>query len=510
MPAPVMQDSRDRSRRRNWLFRVAAMAIPFLLFAGFEGVCHVAGWGAPQLADDPFVGFTAVHPLFEHRPLERRWRIAPARRPFFADDSFADPKPADGFRIFCLGGSTVQGRPWSVPTAFTTWLRLALQQAEPTRQWEVVNCGGVSYASYRLVPILTEVLRHQPDLIILCTGHNEFLEDRTYAHIKEPHRLLTEGYDFAREWRSYQLVRRLMNGPANGAIDLEQRPILSIETDPILDYHDSLAAYHWDDGWQAGVEAHFEFNVARMVELANDAEVPLVLMRPCSNLADCPPFKSEHPEPLTAEQLARWESARSAALAAVSTDLTETLRQLTIAAAFDPYYAGVLYDIGKCEQALGRPAEARRWLVRARDCDVCPLRMTSSLEAALDRVAERTGTPVIDLQSLLEAPTPERLLGAAQLVDHIHPTFEGHQAVSKAVLRAMEQAGLVTPTDGWETRTEEVWRNHLASLDIHYFARGRRQLDSLRGWAAGRADGPPAAERFPWRVFPAPTESAEP
>ena len=96
----------------------------------------------------------------------------------FRPDGFARENGPKEFRIFCLGGSTVQGSPFAIETAFSTWLELSLQAAEPKRQWDVVNCGGVSYASYRLVPILEEVLGYEPDLIILYTGHNEFLEDR--------------------------------------------------------------------------------------------------------------------------------------------------------------------------------------------------------------------------------------------------------------------------------------------------------------------------------------------
>ena len=50
----------------------------------------------------------------------------------------------------------------------------------------MINCGGVSYASYRLGPILDEVLGYEPDLIMLYTGHNEFLEARTYPRLIEP------------------------------------------------------------------------------------------------------------------------------------------------------------------------------------------------------------------------------------------------------------------------------------------------------------------------------------
>ncbi len=45
---------------------------------------------------------------------------------------------------------------------------------------EVINVGGISYASYRIAAILDEVLQHEPDLVVIYMGHNEFLEARTY------------------------------------------------------------------------------------------------------------------------------------------------------------------------------------------------------------------------------------------------------------------------------------------------------------------------------------------
>ena len=108
-----------------------------------------------------------------------------ARQGFFRPESFASHKGSREFRIFCIGESTVQGNPWGIETAFSTWLELSLRAADPSREWQVVNAGGISYASYRLSPIVAEVLQYQPDLLILCVGQNEFLEDRTYAPLRD-------------------------------------------------------------------------------------------------------------------------------------------------------------------------------------------------------------------------------------------------------------------------------------------------------------------------------------
>ncbi|MHB8898104.1 MAG: hypothetical protein ACYC6Y_05105, partial [Thermoguttaceae bacterium] len=179
MPVPTTPSGRTGSSRRAVFFRLAAVALGLSPLLVLEGLLWCFDPGTPVYDHDPFVGFRAVHPLFVLSPDGRRYETAPSRLDFFRADSFDARKAPNEYRIFCLGGSTVQGSPFTIETSFTTFLELSLQAAEPERKWQVVNCGGISYASYRLVPILQEVLRYQPDLVILYTGQNEFLEDRT-------------------------------------------------------------------------------------------------------------------------------------------------------------------------------------------------------------------------------------------------------------------------------------------------------------------------------------------
>src|SRR5690606_8719746 len=74
-----------------------------------------------------------------------------------------------------------------------------------------------------------------------------------------------------------------------------QRQTLPLETEPMLNFDGGLAAYHRDDTWHEGVAEHYELNLRRMVAMVQEAGLPLLLMRPSSNLRDCPPFKWELP-----------------------------------------------------------------------------------------------------------------------------------------------------------------------------------------------------------------------
>ncbi|HUU92159.1 MAG TPA: SGNH/GDSL hydrolase family protein [Phycisphaerae bacterium] len=482
---------RDRlGRWRGLLLRLGAVLVGLAPFVAAEIVFVALDWGRPTCRDDPFVGFSAVHPLFVPSADGARYEIAESRQGFFRPDSFAAEKGPDEFRIFCLGGSTVQGRPFAIETSFTTWLQLNLQAADPRRQWKVVNCGGISYASYRLVPILEEVLGYEPDLVILYTGHNEFLEDREYGHIRDMPRAVAWPWERLTQTRTYNLVREgyvyLAGSPR--ATARGDRPVLGAETDAMLDYRDGFGRYHRDDKWRRDVIEHFRFNVGRMVQMARSAGVAMILMNPVCNLRDAPPLKSQHRDGLAAREQRRWESLCREAEAQFGTDVSEAVELLGQAAAIDDQYAGLHYSLAKCYDALKRTAEARKAYTRAKELDVCPLRILEPMNDAILDIARRTGTPLVDVWDLFAQRSRDGIPGGYLLIDHVHPTIAGHRLIADALTGELARLRIVRPVEGWEQARDAKARRHLESLDDFYFAKGTQRLEAVRGWATGQAN----------------------
>ncbi len=71
------------------------------------------------------------------------------------------------------------------PPLFPAGSANLLPAADRNKNWEVINAGGISYASYRVAHLMEELVNYQPDLFIIYTGHNEFLEERTYSQIRD-------------------------------------------------------------------------------------------------------------------------------------------------------------------------------------------------------------------------------------------------------------------------------------------------------------------------------------
>jgi hypothetical protein len=480
--APITQ---PRSRP-PWLFPCAAVVFGLALLVAAEVVCRMAGWGGTAEYEDPFVGFKGINPLFEESDNGERFSIPKAKLKFFSPESFPAAKGKDTFRVFCLGGSTVKGRPYAKETAFSTWLKLGLRAAEPKREWEVVNCGGISYASYRLVHILRECLAYRPDLFVICTGHNEFLEDRTYEAVKQIPDSLAISQHWASRLQLYQLLRSLTVSPEPPA---PSRFEMAVEVEALLDYRGGLEVYDRNEGWRDDVVRHFGHNLRAMIAMARAAGVPVILIRPPANLRSSPPFKSQHRDGLGIDETLAWEKAIETAQGFYRTDLKQAVTNLQAALAIDDRFAATHYGIGKCYEMLGQRQAAIGAFERALDEDICPLRMIEPLVRTLGQVSAETKVGLIDAHALLEQGSRFGILGNDQLVDHVHPTIDGHKAIAGAILSEMEKAGWVSKAEGWTERREVAYRKHFNTIDSAYFAAARRALHGLNEWAAGRAEG---------------------
>ncbi|MCB0307690.1 MAG: O-GlcNAc transferase, partial [Calditrichaeota bacterium] len=158
---------------------------------------------------DALVGFAGYSPLFVERTTpegEHVFGTAPTKFNWFNPQQFPTTKAADVKRVICLGGSTTYGRPYDDRTSFCGWLRAFLPAVDPGKQWEVINAGGISYASYRVARLMEELVRHEPDLFVIYTGHNEFLEKRTYDRMLRTPELMRTLASLASRLRVYSLL----------------------------------------------------------------------------------------------------------------------------------------------------------------------------------------------------------------------------------------------------------------------------------------------------------------
>jgi lysophospholipase L1-like esterase len=476
---PVLQTKAKRHPR--FVFRVAAILLglaPFLLIE-----CGLRLAGVPGGDSDPLSGFNRNLRLFERDG--SIYRTAGSREPFFPAQQFPVTKPTNGFRIFCFGGSTVHGHPYQSDTAFPKWLELELNARESKRTFQAINCGGVSYASYRIVPLVEEVTRYQPDLIVVATGENEFLEDRTYRSVKSRSAIRRWFEDGLQSLRIVTVARqwlRPQKAQLSGTSDSTGKEASIQEVRTRLDTSAGYASYHRDDAWHDRVAAQFEESLRTMVETCRAAHVPLLFVKPGSNLRDCPPYKSEHRPGITLEEERTWQSLFDQATAKQNrADALATYRK---AEEMDGEYALLLFRIAKLLDAQGERQQTLDYYLKARDQDICPLRPPTRHEQILERVSQETKTPLVDAAALIAAQSMDRSPGNDWYLDHVHPNIGGHQLIARALVERIQQSGLIRDLAAWsDAERQKTYKTHLQSLPNSYFAEGARRVEWLEHWA---------------------------
>ena len=475
-----------------WTNLLLALASPLVFITLSEAVLMLAGVKPLSLTEDPYFGFASGQPLF----LKRQgpdgtdiYQTNPVKLSHFNTQSFSAKKAPGTYRIFTLGGSTTYGHPWRDTTSFSAWLREMLAEADTTRRYEVINCGGISYASYRTAKLTEELLDYEPDLFIVYNGHNEFLEERTYRGARKGPAWVRDLSSLLDHTRTYSVLRRLAKTvrgkPAAGQ--------LAGEVDDVLARTIGPTSYVRDDGLRRDVLEHYYASQKRVALLAKTAKARVIYLSTPANEKDCSPFKSEPTPGLTEAQRARVNAWMTRGLALAGSNPAEAFTVLDSAAATDPRNAGVLYEAGQAALKAKRYPEAKALLVRALDEDVCPLRALPPMRDMERRVALETGSGFVDFAGTLEAVTlrdqGHTILGEPDFVDHVHLTVADYGLIAGGILAEMERMGVVHPRPGFsDSGMSRVRARLFARLTPQEEGLGYHNVAKVLNWAGKTKD----------------------
>jgi tetratricopeptide (TPR) repeat protein len=451
-----------------------------LLFAGVQPIFY---------EQDSYVGFAAWSPLFEEQQQSDgtvRFTTSRNKLNLFNKQSFSQPKETGTTRIFCLGGSTTFGRPYDDTTSFAGWLREFSAAADPKGRYEVINAGGVSYASYRVARLMEELVDYEPDLFICYTGHNEFLEHRTYRNIHATPELIRNIGSLLSRTRVYSTARRLCDTIATSqTLHRENATTMSSDIEAILDRTVGPQSYERNEVFQTQVVVHFEESLHRIVDIAASAGADVIFVDPASNLKDCSPFKSQHRSDLSEDEFRRIHELVTQSLTAMTSGETQAaLALLDRAIEIDDRFAHLHYERGRVLWATEQRDQAMAAFVRARDEDVCPLRALSSIQQTLINVASERGCRLIPFSAVLESHNEGGVPGAEQFLDHVHPTIEGNKLLGRLLVDELIDRQVLNPGVAWnQAARQEIADRVEGGLNLRDHALALRKLSQVLGWA---------------------------
>ena len=352
---------------------------------------------------------------------------------------------------------------------------------DPARSYQVINCGGVSYASYRLAPLVKEVLHYQPDLVILATGHNEFLEDRTYQALKSRPAAWAGLQNAAYSLRLVNVARRWAGkGRLDPKVATLTRGRDQARPGQRLCFLPSRRCLARAGGRAIRrIGAHDGRRLPRRRRSGHPGQA----RRKPPRLPAVQIGTSGRPFRRPGTRLARRLRGRRRGRG----DRPPPWRSICYrkAEAIDGEYALLAYRIARTLDRLGRKPEALTILFEGQGAGCLPVaHHPAARGGSQPRVAAETGTPLVDAAALLAAQAPDSIPGFDWYLDHVHPNIGGHQRIAQALAEEVRRCRLSPNASPWpEEKRRQTYADHLKQLGPRYLADGRRRVVWLDTWA---------------------------
>lgn len=411
------------------IFRIILVLFPVLFLVIAELVLRVSGYGTDLglfRKSELYPGYYEINPDMSKRYFRKFTATTPS------NDIFLIEKPDTCFRIFVLGCSTTRGFPYQSGTMFSRILFFRLRDAFPEKRIEVVNLSISAINSFAVKDMMPEVLEHNPDAILIYTGHNEYYGTLGVGSVEN-------GGNFI--WlknlqmklihlRLYQGIQQIIGwmgsplgddtGRSRGGALMEE-----IAREKSIPYGSHI--------YNAGVE-QFRINMNQVLKLASSEKVPVILSELVSNLKDQPPFKSQRTE------------------------------------SFPP--ATEIFNLAKQMVSQGRFKEADSLYFLAKDLDVIRFRAPEAFNEVLHDLGRKYECPVIPMKSIFSEHSPAGIIGNNLMLEHLHPNIEGYFLMADAIFNSMKSNGFIT--DNW---------NVLPEYTSEYYRSGWgfTELDSMIG-----------------------------
>lgn len=415
-----------------WKKLFFALLVGGLFFGVIEGVLWLFGAETMLQKEDPFRGFSKLVKVFERDGDQYRTRQDSSHRTF-NDQMFAVQKPNNGFRFFTLGGSSSYGYPRGAEVAFTAILSELLAEGHPGLTIEGINASGISYGMHRLNIVADELVDYDPNLLIIYSGHNEFIEPEFYESMKN-RGVAREGLEYAlAQSRLYALTRSAAGRfrdtkPAGLGVGRQVR-------------RDQTQVYTPEE--KAEVVDTYREGLTRLVDRAQAAGIRVLLATIPANLQGWRPEASTG----SGNNHRQWVEAQAKGRKFFKQEkYAEALASFEEAARLEPGHAETLYEVGRCCEKLGDWEKAQEAFRQACDQDASPVRRVSGINQAIREVAKAKGTLFVDVDKIFKERSEHGLVGYRLIEDYVHPTIEGHELIAWEIWRAIEQSGLLGST----------------------------------------------------------------
>ena len=425
--APIKEQRRPLSRKKKILFSIVTFSIPFLFLILLEVFLRMGNYRGDL---DLFIypeRFGGDYGMLNHHYHEKfffRTTTFTAGR----GDVFLREKPENAFRIFVLGASTTESFPYGYNGMFSLVIRDMLADVLPDRHIEVVNLGITATNTYTLYDQTREILKAEPDAILIYSGQNEYYGALGVASSE----MIGRNPSFVRatmilyRYRTYLMLRDGIGWVMNrlSGYDMHDAPGTLMQR---------LAQQHAipldSELYEAG-KRQYASNLEKILQRYSDHGIPVFISSLVSNLKDHPPFYSveieDHPSAIEIFERATAE------------------------------YSGESFD------------DAFQSFRYARDLDALRFRAPSAMNGIIREKADANGAFYVPMKEKMSGQAENGIIGSDLMLEHLHPNSEGYFLMGKTFFESLMEANLTgLQPDLSRLNSPEEYREamHLTELD---------------------------------------------
>lgn len=396
------------------VFYTIAIVLPILLLGLVEILLRLVGFGHSYplfVQSEQFDGYLQPNPS-----VINRYFPDPSTAPKVSPDTvyFKQQKPEDSFRIVIQGGSSAAGFPYGRFGSLQGMLEQRFKRLYPNKNIEIINTAMAAVNSYTLLDFVDEVIAIKPDLVLIYTGHNEYLgvmgAGSTFA--AKGGRFATLSYLWLKDLKLYQLLQSSLYQLTQA----QQHSVVNERT--LMERVAKGKAIALDsDIYQLG-KVQFAENLGAILTRYQAINIPVLVGNLVSIEKDMQPFSS----------------------VGAKTDLPEL----------------TAYEQGMKSLASGELKAALESLTLAKDMDQMRFRAPSEFNTVIKaKVDEFSNANLADVEAKFRADSADGILGYEHLLEHVHPTKRGYFLLAEAFVEVIEQQGYLGSKKAYST--ERAW-----------------------------------------------------
>lgn len=345
--------------------------------------------------------------------------------------------PDDGvFRVVVLGGSAAAGWPHPSNQTFSSYLEKTLNGINTNKRTEVINCAAHGFASYRVLQVFRQVKKWHPDLVIVWSGNNEFLEERGIDDSSVSQLFREAGSKI----RTVQLVSKAFLSPTKLGSEVNAAGTFWKKT-----RQESLALRTDDEKFKSVREIYSQ-SIGEIVREAKDENIQVLLMTVPVNLREWQPNVSVLKG--SANDSATWLQHHIAGRGKlIQQQAGSAIAELKTAAELQPEHADTWFWLARAYEQAGDSVSAYNCYNRARDFDMNPFRALSSFSDSIRNLSKRYSVPLFDAENALRRYAKYGIPGFDMFIDYVHPSKKGN------ILLCLNAASLISTLPQFNMKT---------------------------------------------------------